>query len=143
MTENDLGYQKQEQRGTATAVAISNVTSTSTAKIDGTVTVTGGDVNLKATTITGDRAAIQYDPLTGAPVATDKNYISATAMLNKQRVALAPTTKDASSDTSTRWWRSFANVGAKPTAIANPTDKKEPPTKGSNLSGARCGRLQP
>ncbi|MRR50604.1 MAG: DUF4347 domain-containing protein, partial [Rhodocyclaceae bacterium] len=135
MTENDLGYQKQEQFGMATAVAVSNVLSTSTARIEGTVTVTGGDVNLKATTITGDRAAIKYDPLTGAPVATDKNYISATAMLNKQKVALN-TAKDASSDTSTRWWRSFANVGAKPTAIANPTDKKEPPTKGANLSGA-------
>ena len=57
-------------------------------------------------------------------------------MLNAKKVAPATVTRDASSDTSTRWWRSFANVGAKPTGVANPSATKEPPTKGPNLTGA-------
>jgi len=135
MTENDLNYDKQESFGMATAIAVSNVTSTSTARIDGTVTVTGGDLALTAKTITGDSSADSYDAM-GNLLSADKNYISATAILNKQSVALKPVTKDSSSDTATRGWRSFANVGAKPTSIANPTDKKEPPTKGPSLTGA-------
>ena len=41
------------------------------------------------------------DPVTGLSTSADKNYISATAILNKQSVALKPVTKDSSSDTTT------------------------------------------
>jgi Ca2+-binding RTX toxin-like protein len=138
-------YAKQEAFGMATAIAVSKTDSTSTAILGGTVNVaTDGDpdtpnnVTVHAESITGDS---DPDPI-GAP---DKNYISATSMLPKKREAvygseeklsISGTPAKNNSDGLGRMWRSFANTGDKPTEPRNPADKKEPPTKGPNLSGA-------
>ncbi|MBT7082342.1 MAG: hypothetical protein HN929_12930, partial [Chloroflexi bacterium] len=135
MTESDLKYEKQESFGMATAIGVSVVSSTSIARVDGDVTINGGDLLVDSKSITGDSSGDEIDPMTGILQSTDKNHISVTAILNKKKVAMN-TTKDSSGDTATRGWRSFANVGAKPTAITNPTDQKATSTKGPNLTGA-------
>ena len=134
MTKSDLGYESiQQSFGSATSVGVSDVSSTSIARIDGDVTITGGDLTVEAKTVTGDKSADKYDPQ-GNQLETDKNNINVTAQLGSKKILLK-TGKD-SGDQTTRWWRSFANVGQKPTAVSNPGDKKEAPTKGPNLSGA-------
>jgi len=134
-TPGDLAYDDQESFGVATAVGVSVVSSTSTARIDGTVRLTDGSLGVAARSTTGvSTSDLPYDPGTGIPGKTNKNFLSVTAVLDSSKAPLKK--KDVSSDTATKGWRSFANVGSKPKSMVSPTDKKEPSTKGPNLTGA-------
>ncbi len=110
------------------------VNSTSTARIDGEVTVTGGDLTLNSASTTGDPSADEYGP-TGLLLATDKNHISATAISTRKRFRSTPARTAAvmppcvvCAPSSTR--------GQPPRGLPIPVARNRRPPGGRNLSGA-------